>query len=180
MTESRKSRPFLHVSTALGVSGLLAFAACQTPRPVQGSSALPVPRSAPIVEPANPRFTTDNSVRGADRAIVHLTSVGLQDVAGEPMILVYAAGHARVGLGASEPTELTDTLRLRTLPAMTLDVTDGDVHLKLDGSGTLRVGGPVTGGSAIRLSANGRHIVVLKGGIGVRSGDAPEVDDERQ
>jgi hypothetical protein len=91
-----------------------------------------------------------------------------------------AVGPARVGLGASDPTELSDTLRLQSLPTMTLDVTDGDIHLELVGSGKLRVGGAVTGAPANHLSAIGRHIVVLKGGIGVRSGDAPEAQHERR
>jgi Antirepressor regulating drug resistance, predicted signal transduction N-terminal membrane component len=174
MTESRNSHPILHVGTALGVGGLLAFVACQTPRPVQGSSTLsPMPPSADIAHPANAHSMRDNPLGHAEQAVVHLTSVGLEDVVGEATILVYAVGHARVGLGAAEPTELTDTLRLHSLPTMALDVTDGDVHLKLEGSGKLRVGGPVTGGGATHLSANGHHIVVLKGGIGVRSGDVP-------
>jgi hypothetical protein len=181
MTESRSSRPVLYLSTTLGAGGLLMFAACQTPRPVPGSSMLPpAPTSADIAYPANTHSVRDNPAEHIERAVVHLTSVGLEDVAGEPTILVYAVGHARVGLGASEPTELTDTLRLHSLPTMALDVTDGEVHLKLDGSGKLRVGGPVTGGPATHLAANGRHIVVLKGGIGVRSGDAPASDDERR
>jgi hypothetical protein len=63
---------------------------------------------------------------------------------------------------------------------MTLDVTEGDVHVQLVGWGKLNVGGAVTGGPATHLSANGRHVVVLKGGIGVRSGDALKAGDDRR
>ena len=99
--------------------------------------------------------------------LVRLTTLGLSDATGDSVrVLVWAAGPARVGVGGAEPTALTDTLRLNSLPAITADVTQGDVHIRLLSPGRMRLGGEVSGGRAIRFTAVGRHIVVLKGGVG--------------
>ena len=99
--------------------------------------------------------------------IVRLSTLGLSDATSDSVrVLVWAAGPARVGVGNAEPTALTDTLRLNSLPAITADVTQGDVHIQLLSPGRMRLGGEVSGGRAIRFTAVGRHIVVLKGGVG--------------
>ncbi|MDB4898203.1 MAG: hypothetical protein JWN53_11, partial [Gemmatimonadetes bacterium] len=100
-------------------------------------------------------------------ALVHLTSVALEGVGPSPTVLIYTSGGGRAGLGVATPELLTDTLRLDHLPAMTLDVTDGDVQLRLTGPGQLRVGGDVTGGAATSLGATGRHVTLLRGGTGI-------------
>jgi len=100
--------------------------------------------------------------------IVKIMRVGLANTANPPTILVYATGRALVGIGSDTPTELEDTLRLSSLPAMTLDVTDGDVHFKLLGGGTMRIDADVTGGRALRLSGEGTSLTVLRRGIGIR------------
>ena len=99
--------------------------------------------------------------------IVRLTTLGLSDATGDSVrVLVWATGPARVGLGTADPAALTDTLRLNSLPAITADVTQSDVHIQLLSPGRMRLGGEVSGGRAIRFTAVGRHIVVLKGGVG--------------
>ena len=75
-------------------------------------------------------------------------------------------GSAKVGVGDAAPTALADTLRLSSLPAITADVSEGDVHIRLMTPGRMRLGAEVSGGRAIRFTATGRHIVVLKGGVG--------------
>jgi hypothetical protein len=104
-----------------------------------------------------------------ERVLVRLTSVGLESTGPSPSILVYATGRARVGVGTGTPAVLTDTLRLTSLPAITADVTHADVHIELLGPGRLRVGGAVSGGPATYVSASGRHIVLMKGGVGISS-----------
>ena len=81
-------------------------------------------------------------------------------------VLVWAAGTAKVGVGDAAPTPLADTLRLSSLSAITADVSEGDVHIRLITPGRMRLGAEVSGGRAIRFTATGRHIVVLKGGVG--------------
>jgi beta-lactamase regulating signal transducer with metallopeptidase domain len=120
------------------------------------------------------RLAAMRAHRPAVRAVVHLTSVGLSGTktVGDSLdapLLVYGTGRVRVGVGGNEPVELTDTLRLYRLPAITADVTDGELHLELTGRGKLEVGGDVTGGPATHVTAAGRHVVLLKGGIGIRS-----------
>ena len=104
-------------------------------------------------------------------ALVHLTEVGIVrgaslDASPEVRILVWAAGPARIKLAGGELVPLTDTLRLSSLPAITADVSESDVHIRLLSEGRLRLGGDVTGGRAIHLTATGRHVVLLKGGVG--------------
>jgi hypothetical protein len=110
-----------------------------------------------------------------ERAIVRLTSVGLDGVEASPggemtaTVLVFATGAARVGIGTGTPVRLTDTLRLRMLPAVTADVTDGEVHIQLVGPGRMKMGGEVTGGPATHVTGEGRHLTILQGGAGIRA-----------
>lgn len=103
-----------------------------------------------------------------ERALVHLTEVGLIDVPEHFEIVIFSTGQFRVGIGIDAPMERADTVRMDHLPAMTADVTDGDVHIQLIGPGRISVGGKVTGGAALRLSATGKHIILMKGGVGIR------------
>ena len=99
--------------------------------------------------------------------IVRLNSPALERLTSDSVqVLVWAAGPARVGIGDADPTPLTDTLRLSSLPAITADVTQSDVHIRLLTPGRMRLAGEVSGGRAIRFTATGRHVVILKGGVG--------------
>ena len=99
--------------------------------------------------------------------IVRLTSLGLETPTADSVrVQVWAAGPARVGVGNAEPTAIADTLRLSALSSLTVDVTQADVHVRLLSPGRMRLGGEVSGGRAIRFTATGRHIVILKGGVG--------------
>ncbi len=147
MTQLPVHRPWLRSGGWLALASVLVVTACRMPRPV----AQPQPR--PALE--------------ARRALVHITDVGLVDVAGSFTIEVFANGPARVGLGTAAPTPLKDTLRLDHLPAMTVDVTDSDVHLRLIGGGRIRVAGDVTGAPATHVGATGREIVLFRGGTGI-------------
>jgi hypothetical protein len=154
MTQPRPARSSARALLLLGAAAVTATVAF----------ALPAPRPETLSAAAPQR---------AARAVVHLTSVGVQGArtAGDSLatpILVYATGAARVGIGGRELVALTDTLRLYRLPAITADVTDGEVHLELTGAGSMSVGGDVSGGPATHVTATGRHIVLLKGGIGIR------------
>jgi len=108
-------------------------------------------------------------------SIVRLTELNIREPKDSTVrIIVYATGPARVAIGSNELTPLTDTLRLRSLPAISADVSESDVHIRLLSSGRLKVGGPVSGGRAIHLTASGRHIVLLKGGLGADTITDPE------
>ena len=121
---------------------------------------LPVPRQSSHT-PAAARTQTE-------RAVVHLTDVGLIDVSKPFEILVFSSYFFRVGLGVDSLTTRADTVRLNYFPAITADVSDADVHIVLLGRGNIRVGGRVTGGPALAVGATGKHIVLLKGGVGIR------------
>ena len=103
----------------------------------------------------------------APETLVRLTNLGLETTSDSVQVVVYSSGPARVGIGQLEMKPLTDTLRLSSLPPLTMDVSKADVHVRLLTPGRMRLGGEVTNGRAIRFSATGRHILVLKGGVGV-------------
>jgi hypothetical protein len=107
--------------------------------------------------PANTRRTT----------IVRIHNVGTAPSTNDSaQVVIYTTGSARVGVGSADPTPLADTLRLSSLTAITADVTDGDVHIRLLSPGRMRLAAEVSGGRALRFTATGRHVVVLKGGVG--------------
>jgi hypothetical protein len=156
MTSIPPSRPLLRGLVSLTGGALLAIGACSIPRPTPAD----ITRQRAVTDAPPPT--------GSDRVIVRITEVGLKTTVLEsPTVLVFASNSARVGIGNDAPTILTDTLRLSTLPAMTLDVTEGDVHVLLVSPGQITIRGTVTGGPATHLSATGRHIVVRKGGTGI-------------
>ena len=99
--------------------------------------------------------------------VVRLSNVGIDGVTSDSVrVIVYASGPARVGVDGADPTPLTDTLRLSTLPSITADVSDGDDHIRLLTPGRMRPSAEVSGARAIRFTATGRHVVVLKGATG--------------
>ncbi len=173
LTPPARSRPVLRSLALVAASALLVFLACEVPHPVRGAK----PSGGQLTERDRARRDAgEREVRArswpADRAIFHVTSVSLElpDPSRPFTILVYADGPARVGVGAAAPTELRDTLRLHTLPALTLDVTEASVHVRLLGRGRMRVEGPVTGGPATYLCGAGSDIVVNRGGSGIGAG----------
>ena len=146
MTESRRTRPWSRMIPAAIGGAVVASLAL----------AIPTPSSAEASHV---------------RAIVRLTRLGTENVNPDRIrILVYSTGTAYVGIEGKKPTLLIDTLHLDRLPAITADVTEADVHIKLLTEGKISVGGEVTGAPATALSATGRHIVLLKGGVGIRGG----------
>jgi hypothetical protein len=103
--------------------------------------------------------------RGA--TIVRIHNVGAApSTSDSAQVIIYTTGGARVGVGSTDPAPVTDTLRLSSLTSITADVTDGDVHIRLLSPGRMRLAADVSGGRALRFTATGRHVVVLKGGVG--------------
>lgn len=160
MTESTGRHVFgsvVWLMAGLGASASVAFA-IPAPKPAVGWRVAPV-------------------TQGDGRAIVRVTSVGMRNaqrngdgtLKGE--VLIFTTGGAKVGLGASEPKALKDTLHLKALPAFTADVTDGEVHIKLIGSegGTMELQATVTGGPAKSFSGKDSYLVLMKGGAGIKT-----------
>jgi len=124
----------------------------------------------PVLSPSQaqqPLGTLQPQPRVLRATIVRLSALALEKLPSDSVqVLVWTSGSAKVGVGSADPTPLADTLRLSSLPAITADVTDGDVHIRLLTPGRMRLGAEVSGGRAIRFTATGRHVVVLKGGVG--------------
>lgn len=141
----KRYRSSMHTVRALVAGGVIALASGAWSSADRGSTADPGHRSV----------------------IVRLTSVGIDGATSDSVrVIVYSAGPARVGVGGADPAPLTDTLRLSALPAITADVSESDVHIRLLTPGRMRLSAEVSGGRAIRFTATGRHVVVLKGGTG--------------
>jgi hypothetical protein len=99
--------------------------------------------------------------------IVRIHNVGsAPGTSDSAQVIIYTTGSARVGVDNADPTPLADTLRLSSLNSITADVTDADVHIRLLSPGRMRLNAEVSGGRALRFTATGRHVVVLKGGVG--------------
>jgi hypothetical protein len=129
-----------------------------------------VPAPARELPPA--RIAAD--AQGAD-VTVRVNKVGIRNVAVDSKgqwageLLIYGDGPVKVGLGTAAPQMVGDTIRLKNFPAFTADVTNGDVHVELRGEGEIELAGTVSGGPALNVSAAGRHLVLAKGGGGIRS-----------
>ena len=160
MTENRSHN-------ALGSIALLAIGVVAT-----GSVAFAIPVPRP---PAAP--TVAGTAQGDGRVIVRVASVGIRDVEldsrgqikGE--ILIFTRGPAKVGIGTGPLLGLKDTLHLKTMPAFTADVTDGEVHIKLMGSekGKFSLRATVAGGPAKAFSGEDSYLVLMKGGAGIKT-----------
>lgn len=152
---------------ALGLTGALAFA-LPAPRVRLGEASSPAaPNAAPSVS---------MSRRAESRVIVKVTQLGLllADVsnAAAPTfeIIIYGDGPVKVGIGTDVPTTLRDTIRLDRLPAFTADVSNGAVHIELrKAGGSIELGGSASGSPMSTFTVRGRHVVLDKGGAGVRA-----------
>lgn len=132
--------------------------------------AVPMPRSVATPSPQQP------VVQGNGRTMVRITSVGLEGVEwaangslkGE--VLIHTTGGAKVGIGTGELKPIRDTLHLKSLPAFTADVTDGEVHIWLaaPAKGTIELKATVTGGVAKSFTGKDSYLVLMKGGAGVK------------
>jgi hypothetical protein len=173
------------IQTAMGTQVPLGTA---LPRSVADSLARRVNRAAERLRPYYPT-TFDRSRNGAPpasrqdtlgtgfvratdtRVVVRFTSVGAENFTEESRVLFFTSGGGRVGIGTAEPTPLRDTLRVRGVPAFAVDVTDGDVQLRVEGPGRISVGGSGTIGAARTVTMRGRWLLIEKGGAGVQVSD---------
>jgi bla regulator protein BlaR1 len=112
--------------------------------------------------------------QGAD-VTVKVTKLGTRNVAVDSRgqfageLLIYGDGPVKIGIGTEGLRMVGDTIRLKTFPAFTADVTNSDVHVELRGEGEIELAGTVTGGPAVNVSATGHHLVLSKGGTGIRT-----------
>lgn len=176
MTTRSRERPvqLAAVVAAVVLTGTLAFA-IPAPRLKSGMATTPVrPVSARVMSPLG---------RGEAPAVVRVTHLGLiladvQNAAGPALeIVIYGEGPVEVGIGTDAPTALRDTIRLDHLPAFTADVTNGAVHIELrKAGGSMELGGDASGAPMTTFTVRGRHVVLDKGGTGVRG--VPAVGSE--
>jgi hypothetical protein len=171
MTQRPNRRPSIRLAAAPVAGVVLALAACRVPAPAL-SQVTTLHDSTPVA-PGAAKVQLAATVPSPDRVLVRLTDAGIEGVIGAPHILVYAEGGVSIGMPGEAPKLYADTVRFDVMPIMTLDVTDSDVHLQLVGTGTgkIRIAATVINGGARSLSATGRHIVLMRGGIGVRTGE---------
>jgi hypothetical protein len=140
---------------ALAVVPLLLVATAMIPRPVLG-----VQHDASI-------FTTQSRARATGR--VKVTSVS-----GFATYKVYATGGAFAGLG--KPVRAKSDTLAEPFGAFgpagdvfNIDVTDGDVHFVSQDASSIHVEAAMSGAStASWLSATSRHIIIDRGGAGIR------------
>lgn len=139
------------------------------------AAAIPAPRVVENEVRTNPSSSAETRV-GALPAIlrVHKLGLSLAETAGNTaramQIVIYGTGTVRLGIGTAVLTDLRDTVRLDHLPAFSADVTNGEVHVEIRRVvGTLELGGDATGAAMKSFSVKGRHVVLERGGAGVRA-----------
>jgi beta-lactamase regulating signal transducer with metallopeptidase domain len=139
------------------------------------AAAIPAPPVVKNEVRANPSSSAETRV-GALPAIlrVHKLGLSLAEIPGNTArameIVIYGNGTVRLGIGTAVLTDLSDTVRLDHLPAFSADVTNGEVHVEIRRvGGTLELAGDATGAAMKSFSVKGRHVVLEKGGAGVRA-----------
>jgi len=105
--------------------------------------------------------------RPGEPVVIRFTNVNVHDFTEASRVLVYSANGGRAAIGGGTPRALTDTLRVATLSSLTVDLTDGDVHVVVDGPGTITLSGSSDSGAAVGLSGSGRRIRIYQGGRGL-------------
>jgi hypothetical protein len=84
-------------------------------------------------------------------------------------LLVYSSGKAAIAVGTDTPRPRRDTLHVTTPTKITVDLTDGDLHIVGTDDQDIRLSATLQDAPAARLHAVGRHLVMERGGIGVRT-----------
>lgn len=87
----------------------------------------------------------------------------------QAMVDVYTDGPALIAVGDERPVIHNDTLRLRTPGRLVADLTNGDVHVIAEDGGGLSVSVQFTDPAQPALAAAGRHVVLARGGAGIRA-----------
>jgi BlaR1 peptidase M56 len=163
MTEPQTARTPLRAAlatTAAATALTLAF-------------TLPAPRVAAAQAGNGAAGRVDGGPAGGvvGRVILRVSDVGLKaegDPTAAPRVILYTTRRATLGVAGAARRLATDTVRIDRVPAFTADVTEGDVHVELLSPGRLMLRGEISGGPAEKLTAEGRHVMFLQGGAGVR------------
>ena len=142
-----------------------------------GALVAAVPAPTPVPAPVRDfAVVTPQTPATQDAVLVSVTRVGTDQIEYDASgtmkgeILIYGSGPVKIGLGTTRPTVVADTIRLQQFSAFTADVTNGDVHVELRAkTGTIELAATVTGGPALKVGASGRHLVLVKGGTGIRT-----------
>jgi len=84
-------------------------------------------------------------------------------------LLVYSSGKIAIAVGADTLRPRRDTLHITTPTNLTVDLTDGELHIVGIDNQDIRLVATLHDAPAVRLSAVGRHLVMERGGGGVRT-----------
>lgn len=84
-------------------------------------------------------------------------------------LLVYSSGKIAIAVGADTLRPRRDTLHITTPTNLTVDLTDGELHIVGIDDQDIRLEATLHDAPAVRLSAVGRHLVMERGGTGVRT-----------
>lgn len=152
-----------------------------------GTMAIVIP--APVL--MTPRAPRESSalaaVESTAPAIVAVTYAGVpfSSTTGRaenaPEILLYGSGSVSLGFGNQSRSALRDTLRLTALPAFTADVTHGDLHVMIRrGAPSISLRGYLQSAPTEEFGATGQHLMLPKGGAGMRILGAAAMPSPRQ
>jgi hypothetical protein len=83
-------------------------------------------------------------------------------------LLVYSSANAAFAVGSDTLRPRRDTLRIATPANIVVDLADGDLHVVTTDDQDVRLKATLDNAPAAHLEAVGRHLVMERGGTGVR------------
>lgn len=147
---------------AVVVAALLCIAAARIPSPeVAVLRQLPMKSAIATPDPHAVQASARQGRRNTARASVSSAT--------PTPVLIYTTGFATIGIGGSRASLKPDTFRLTTPVDLKADITSGEVHIVRSGWRPIDVSVEFTESPAIKATASGRHVVLLRGGTGVRT-----------
>ncbi len=174
MTMRRSKNPMRVLTVLAGMIGTGAMALV-IPAPVLLAPSAPSESSALAAGGA-----TASAIVAVTYAAMPFTSTTGRG-ATAPEILLYSSGSVSLGFGNQSRSALRDTIRLTALPAFTADVTNGDLHVVIRrGAPSISLRGYLQSAPTEEFGATGQHLMLPKGGAGMRILGAAPMPSQRQ
>jgi hypothetical protein len=157
------------IAISVGATVLLLAAAARAPRP---EAVFAVTSHNAVAHPA---LMKETSSPKAD-TLRRIGYVSIRPIKGFSPVMVFTSGAARIGKGRDSKSLTSDTLYLNPPGMITADVTDGDVHVVSLTGGKVTVIVNFTNSPATHATMQFKHVVIIRGGVGVRGEVTPEDD----
>ncbi len=162
MSSYRSYAPRVRTVATAVTAAFVSIAAARIPSPeFPAFRPSPMKNVTAASDPRAVRASTRQSRRNTVRASVSSAT--------PTAVLVYTTGFATIGVGSSRTNQKPDSLRLITPVEVNADITSGEVHIVRSSGRSIDVSAEFEGSPAIKATATGKHVVLMRGGTGVRT-----------